>query len=164
MVFKSKTVAAHARGKDGDIVDIAAPRPPKKKGEKKAPGPKLAAEALTPASAGHNSGEAIPALVSIVDEILASDERVKEEGKLKRDLRNRAKTEFGILSSVLAYEIRLRKMDKDVRIQVESGHHDLKCMLGYQASLDLKPGTVERTENQLADPSAPKDDVINRLG
>lgn len=164
MAYKTSEKATHARGKDGDIVDISAPRPPKKKGEKKAPGPKLAAEALTPAGAGHNSGEAIPALIGIVDEILASAERVKEEGKLTRDLRNRAKSEFGVLSSVLAHEIRLRKMDKDVRIQFESGHHDFKGMLGYQASLDLKPGTVERTENQLADPSAPKDDVINRLG
>lgn len=143
---------------------VKAKKAAKPKKEKKAPGPKLVAAKLKPATVGHNSGEAIPALIELVDEILASDERVKNEGKLKRDLRNRAKTEFGILSSVLAQEIRLRKMDKDVRIQFESGCHDIKQMLGYQTALDLKPGTVARTEEELVDPGAPKDDVINRQG
>lgn len=165
MVFKKAETKIVGEG----VLDQAAPKPKKekkKKAAKKAPGPKLVAGALTPAAAtvGHNSGEAIPALKEIIDEILASDDRVKNEGKLKRDLRNRAKTEFNVLSSVLAHEIRLRKMDKDVRIQFESGHHDLKTMTGYQQELDLKPGTVARTEEQLTDPGAPKDDVINRAG
>lgn len=149
------------------VEDQAAPKPKKSKKakkEKKAPGPKLVPTDIKPPPVGHNSGESIPALKEIITEILASDERVKNEGKLKRDLRNRAKTEFNVLSSVLAHEIRLRKMDKDVRIQFESGHHDLKTMTGYQQELDLRPTTVARTEEELVDPGAPKDDVINRAG
>lgn len=90
---------------------------------------------------GHNSGQVIPELQKIVTEILASSERMKNEAKVQRDLRNRAKSEFGVLSGPLAHEIRLRKMDKDVRVQFESSHTDLKVALGYQPSLDFQGGT-----------------------
>lgn len=114
-------------------------------------------------AAGHNSGKN-PRMIEIVDEILANNERVIELNKANRDLRNEAKTSFGVLAGPLAHEIRLRKMDDDVRVQFESGHHDLKEMLGYQESLDLKPGTVARTEHEFANPSNPDpDDEANRL-
>lgn len=163
MVFKKKLDLVTGESD----ADKAAPKPKKakkQKAPKAPPGPKLIPANLTPAPAGHNSGEAIPALRGIIDEILAFAEQKKNIAKAERDLRNRAKTEFNVLSSVLAHEIRLRKMDNDVRIQFESGHHDLKVMTGYQQELDLKPGTIARTEEELVDPGAPKDDVINRAG
>lgn len=132
--------------------DIAAPKPPKGKKDKKAPGPKLAAENLTTAFVGHNSG-AIPRVVELMDRDLEIDAQKKELGKEQRDIRNMAKTEFGILSWNWNQEKAARKVDKDVRIQRESGAVDLKNMLGYQAELDLKPNTVARTEQEFADPS-----------
>lgn len=103
--------------------------------------------------AGHNSGEN-PQLVEIFELDAEYQDKIKEINKARRDLRNRAKTEFNVLSSVYQHEIKLRKMDRDVRIQFESGHHDIKGMLGYQASLDLQAGTVARTEEEYLDPSA----------
>lgn len=148
----------------GDKADRAAPKPPKSKKENKAPGPKLAAENLTKAYVGHNSG-AIPTVVQLMDETLSIDNQLKELNKAKRDIRNRAKTEFGILSWNWGHEVAMRKKDKDVRIQLESGAVDLKNMLGYQASLDLKPTTVARTEEEYADPSNKATaDVIKREG
>lgn len=111
---------------------------PKKAKEKKKAAPKLVAAGI-----GHNSGQVVPELVKIVDEILASAERQKQEGRNQRDLRNRAKSEFGILSTVLAHEIGLRKKDPDVRAQFESGHRDLKSALGYQEILTFDNPNVE---------------------
>lgn len=111
---------------------------PKKEKTAKAAGPKTVDK---PAGIGHNSGAVIPELVTIIDEILASSARQKAEAKLQRDLRNRAKSEFGVLSGPLAHEIRLRKMDSDVRVQFESGHNDLKAALGYQPELDFVGAT-----------------------
>lgn len=85
---------------------------------------------------GHN-GQVIPGLVALVDELLGIDKQVKALGKAARDLRNRAKTEFSILSGPLAHELRLRKMDVDARVQFESSHEDLKTSLGYQPSIDF---------------------------
>lgn len=117
---------------------------------------------------GHNSGQVIPELVNLVDELLASSERQKREGQLQRDLRNRAKSEFGVLSGPLSHEIRLRKMDKDVRVQFESGHGDLKQALGYQPELDFQDGVptkasakAQPSEAQMAskDPSPQRFEV-----
>jgi hypothetical protein len=117
---------------------------------------------------GHNSGQVIPELVNLVDELLASAARQKREGQLQRDLRNRAKTEFGVLSGPLSHEIRLRKMDKDVRVQFESGHGDLKQALGYQPELDFQDGVptkasakAQPSEAQMAskDPSPDRYEV-----
>lgn len=104
------------------------------------------------AGIGHNSGKVIPELVNIVKEILASSERQKTEAKLQRDLRNRAKSEFGILSSALQYEISLQKKDPDVRVQHEQGHADLKTALGYQPELDFV-GAVPTNASLKAQPS-----------
>lgn len=148
--------------------DVVAPKAKKpKKAKDKGPlGPKLVAGAVKPplAGKGHNSGEKIPALVELMDEDIALDLKKKEIGKAQRDIRNRAKNEFGVLAWNWNHEKQMRKVDKDVRIQRESGSVDLKNMLGFQIELDLKPDTVERTENQLADPGAPRDDIINRMG
>lgn len=102
--------------------------------------------------AGNNSG-VVPGMVEIVDEILALDEKIKELNKAKRDLRNKAKNEFGVLAFNLNEEVRFRKLDRDVRIQYESGRVDLQAMLGYQASLDLLPDSTPRTEEEYENPS-----------
>lgn len=134
----------------------------KAKKEKKTPKPKLVANTAAPGRLGHNSGEPIPALVDLIDESLRIDDEKKALGKADRDIRNTAKTQFGILAWNWNYEKSMRKVDRDVRIQRESGIIDLKNMLGYQISLDLQPGTVARTEEELADPSADKNDEVNR--
>lgn len=102
--------------------------------------------------AGDNSG-VVPGMVEIVEEILSIDEKIKELNKAKRDLRNKAKNEFGVLAFNLNEEVRFRKLDRDVRIQYESGRVDLQAMLGYQASLDLLPGSTARTEEEYENPS-----------
>ena len=117
--------------------------------EQKNPGPRLKADKLQPqpGQIGHNSQE-IPELKGMMDEYLASCERQKAEAKLQRDIRNRAKTEFGVLSSAWAHEVRLRKMDEDVRVQFEEGHKDLKCALGYQLPLFADSEYEEHDETQ----------------
>lgn len=107
----------------------------KDKGAKK-PGPKLAKDTIVP-GVGHNSGQKIPGVIKLVDELLHIGEQKKSLGKAERDLRNKAKSEFGIMSGPLAHEMRLRKMDDDVRVQFESNHSDLKVALGYQPELDF---------------------------
>lgn len=151
MVFKAKKVD---QDQEEGEQDIPAPKAKKeKKVATKKHGPKLLPNNLAAPPAGHNSGETNPAVVEILDEIMASKERVKTEGKLQRDCRNRLKTEFGILSSVTAHEIRMRTLDPDVRIQFESGCADIKVMTGYQFAMDLKKDTVARTEEEFVDPA-----------
>lgn len=132
---------------------------PKAKRGAKAEKPKKERPKLEPAKIkhgiGHNSGQVIPELVKLVDELLASGERQKHEGQLQRDLRNRAKSEFGVLSGPLSHEIRLRKMDKDVRVQFESSHQDLKGALGYQPELDFQGGVPTKASVK-AQPSEAK--------
>lgn len=148
--------------------DIASPKPAK--GKKKVHGPKLAVETPAHAFSGHNSG-VIPRVVELMDRDLEIDAKKKELSKEQRDIRNMAKTEFGILAWNWNHEKAARKVDKDVRIQRESGAVDLKNMLGYQAELDLSPTTVARTEQEYADPSnkvlpedAGREDIIKREG
>lgn len=128
--------------------DIAAPEGKAKKPKKDKPA--LVANSLS--RAGHNSG-AIPELVKLKEEFLALDEKIKALGKAKRDIRNKVKQEYSVLSFNWNEEIRMAKLQNDVRIQYESGRKDLQNMLGYQASLDLAPGTTPRTEEEFADPS-----------
>lgn len=125
------------------MTDKPAPKAHAKKGKDKAPkqpGPRLVGKDVRP-SIGHNSGQVIPELVKLVGELLAIGEQKKALGKAERDLRNKAKVEFGVLSGPLAHEMRLRKMDGDVRVQFESSHADLKRSLGYQPELDFQAGT-----------------------
>ncbi len=105
------------------------------------------------AAPGHNSAGVIEDVKAKVAEYLASCERQKAEAKLQREIKAFLKTGYGIRSSVFSHEVRLRKMELDERIQFESGHQDLKIALGYQAELDLKAGTVARTEEEYVDPS-----------
>lgn len=142
------------------MTDRAAPKAKTTKGKKaakKPTGPKLVASNVKP-GVGHNSnGEVVPGFVNLVDELLAINAQKKALGEAERTLRNKAKSEFGVLSGVLAHEMRLRKMDSDVRVQFESNHQDVKKMLGYQPELDFVGGTptkasvaVQPTEAELA--------------
>lgn len=119
---------------------------------------KKPAKPATPrATIGHNSnGEVIPGLVTLVQEYLHIEEQRKALSKSGRDVRNQAKTEFGILSSVWNEEIKKQKMDGDVRVQYESGQEDIKRALGYQAELDFVDGkptkasaSQQRSEEEL---------------
>lgn len=101
---------------------------------------------------GSNSG-VVPAVVEIIEEILSIDDKIKELGKAKRELRNKAKEEHGILAFNLNEELRMRKLADDTRKQYESGRVDLQVMTGYQAALDLRIGTTPRTEEEYVDPS-----------
>jgi hypothetical protein len=123
---------------------------PKLKPAKKLSADKV--EKMEVVGTGDNSGVVV-GMVEIVDEILILDEKIKELNKAKRDLRNKAKNEFGVLAFNLNEEVRFRKLDRDVRIQYESGRVDLQTMLGYQASLDLLDNTVARTEEEYENPS-----------
>lgn len=124
----------------------------KPKAKKKAKAEKVADIKL--AAPGHNTGTVIPEVVEKVNEYLESWHRQKAEAKLQRDIKAHLKQQYQISSAVFSHEIRLQKMASDARIQFESGHHDLKTAMGYQASLDLHPGTVARTEQEYVDPGA----------
>lgn len=130
------------------------PTKAKAKDEKKVPGPKLVAKDIVP-GIGHNgpyTGEKNPEAVKCLDELLAIQVQKKALGKAERDVRNRFKSEFGILASSVSRELTLRKLDTDVRVQVETNHEDLKKMLGYQPSLDFT-GTGITTASAKAQPS-----------
>ena len=114
-------------------------------------GPKLVAKDIKPGM-GHNSGEKHPEVIKCNDEIMHKQEQKKSIAKAERDIRNRLKTEFGILSTSVAREVALRKLDPDVRVQVESNHEDLKKMLGYQPQLDFVAGHAT-SASQKAQPS-----------
>jgi hypothetical protein len=75
-------------------------------------------------------------------------------------MRNRLKTEFGILASSVAREVALRKLDVDVRVQVETNHEDFKKMLGYQPSLDFA-GAEPTSTSVKAQPSEAQLDARN---
>lgn len=131
-------------------------KPAKDKGAKKAPGPKLVAKDVTP-GVGHNSvpnnGEKNPEAIAMFDELYQLESVQKKAiAKACRDLRNGLKTKFNILSSSVARELALRKLDADVRVQVETNHDDFKRMLGYQPSLDFTNG-VATTASAKAQPS-----------
>lgn len=121
----------------------------------------LVGNSLKPRAAGHNS-QINTALVEIFEEHEDLDSKIKELQAAKRQLRNKAKTEHDIQLKAFNHEISLRKLDRDVRIQFESNHHDLKIATGYQASLDLHADTIARTEQEYMDPSAVAGNLITR--
>lgn len=84
---------------------------------------------------GHNGGT--DALQQIFTDYAHLEENKKQLSKAQRDLRAKAKQEFNIASSVFAHEVRLQKMDSDVRIQFEEGHAGLKEQLGIQFTLGI---------------------------
>lgn len=125
------------------MTDKAAPKGKKHTAEK-ATGPKLVAKDITP-GIGHNhpnNGEKNPEAVKCLEELMEYQEQKKAIAKAERDVRNRLKSEFGILASSVAREVALRKLDADVRVQVETNHEDFKKMLGYQPSLDFVNGVA----------------------
>ena len=140
------------------MTDRAAPKAKKDKADKadkpKKTGPKLVVADLKGIGHNSNNGEVIPGLVKIVDELLHLNAQKAQIGKAERDLRNRAKSEFGILSGPLAHEMRLRKMDTDVREQFESAHRDLKIALGYQTEMEF---LRKSEEEQIKGPQIVKD-------
>lgn len=129
------------------MTDRAAPKSKKPAKDKATgtPGPKLVDKNAHP-GIGHNepphTGEKNPEAVKIVDEIIALEKQKKSIGKAVGTLRNRLRTEFSILASSVARELALRKLDADVRVQVETNHEDFKKMLGYQPSLDFQDGVA----------------------
>lgn len=135
------------------MTDRAAPKAkkPAKDTGKKTPGPKLVDKDIKP-GVGHNgapmTGEKNPEAVKIVDEIIALEGQKKSVGKAIGTLRNRLRTEFSILASSVSREIALRKLDPDVRVQVETNHEDFKKMLGYQPSLDFQDGIATSATNK----------------
>jgi hypothetical protein len=122
----------------------AAPKSSKKDGTAKKAGPKLVVADLKP-GIGHNSGEKNPEAIKCIEELMQFQAQKKSIAKAERDVRNRLKSEFGILSTSVAREVALRKLDPDVRVQVESNHEDFKKMLGYQPQLDFVAGQTQPT-------------------
>jgi len=125
------------------MTDRAAPKAKKAKAQKgkQLPGPKLVAGDITP-GIGHNfnNGEKHPEAIKRMEEIIALETQKKSITKSIGTLRNSLRTEFGILASSVARELALRKLDPDVRVQVETNHEDFKKMLGYQPSLEFVDG------------------------
>jgi hypothetical protein len=139
------------------MTDRAAPKGKKKPakdlndGPERRPKPKVVS--ISP-GIGHNqphTGEVNPEAVKRLEELMALQEQKKAIAKAERDVRNSLKTEFGILASSVAREVALRKLDADVRVQVETNHEDFKKMLGYQPSLDFVGG-VATEASQKAQP------------
>lgn len=120
------------------------------------PGPKLVSTDVKPAI-GHNSnnGEKHPEVIKRIEELMAFQGQKKAIAKAERDVRNSLKTEFNILSSSIAREIAMRKLDPDVRVQVEVNYEDLKKMTGYQPSLDFS-GSNPTDASVKAQPSEEK--------
>lgn len=144
-------------------VETGSDQPAKVRGKKKAKltDASIRNDAKLAGSPGHNS-QVVPELLELMDEDLALDEKKKELGKAQLAIRNRVKAEFGVPKKTWNAEKALRKLDAEVRVQHEASLHDLKGMLGYQASLDLQPGTVARTEDEHADPSAAAGRLMQR--
>lgn len=122
--------------------------------------PKEPKETKAPA-AGHNS-MTVPEVVAAKDEWLDLDLKQKELGKAKREIGARMKDRFSIPKGNWNEEMKKQKMARDARIQFEAQAHDLKGMLGYQASLDLQEGTVPRTEEEYLDPAVQARQLITK--
>lgn len=135
--------------------DRAAPKrkkPAKDKATKKVPGPKLVTVAPGIGHNGPHTGEKNPEAIKCMDELIEFQAQKKALAKAERDVRNRLKTEFGILASSVAREVALRKLDADVRVQVETNHEDFKKMLGYQPQLDFADGSTPTNASVKAQP------------
>lgn len=78
-----------------------------------------------------------PAFIKIMEEHELYDENKKQLSKAQRDLRAKAKEEMGVSSKVFMLQVAMRKLDPDVRKQVEQGIMDTNVMLGYQFALAL---------------------------
>jgi uncharacterized protein (UPF0335 family) len=113
----------------------AATKTPKKPEKEKKPNVKLAKD--NQPKIGHNSGQFNAPLAKLFTDYERLEANKKEIGKAQRDIRAKAKEEFGIQIKNFSQEIAMRKLDPDVRIQFEQGVQDLKGMLGYQFAFNI---------------------------
>ena len=112
------------------------------------------AKADTVPGKGHNRGQVNEALQEIFSDYRKMDEDKKAISKAQRDLRAKAKDEHNVSSANFNHEVKLQKLDSDVRVMFETGAHDLKQMLGIQLSLDLASDHDGDDEDDDADPDA----------
>lgn len=121
----------------------------------------VAVEGGSEGHVGHNS-KPIPELIEIFKKYLGFEDQKKEIAKKQRDLRNRAKKEFGVLGSSFQHEIAMQKLDKDVRVQQMINHQDLMVALGVQHELDFAGGkpTSASERAQPAEADMPANDDL----
>jgi hypothetical protein len=99
--------------------------------------PELAVD-NAPATEGHNSTGLInEPLLQIFTDWEALELQKKEITKAQNQLKAKAKTEHNIPKMNFAQEIRLRKMDSEVRAHFEATQKDLQVAIGYQMALDI---------------------------
>lgn len=67
---------------------------------------------------------------------LEADNKAINESK--REIRNIAKEKHGVLKSVFAHEIRMQKLDPDVRQQFEIACKDIKVAIGIEDLLNTE--------------------------
>lgn len=103
------------------------------------------------AKEGHNSGVVNPEVQKLFSDHEAIQESIKTLQKDQKSLRVRAKDEFGIPTRVFTIEMSMRKLDPNVRAEIEQAHADLKAMTGYQMALNLLPHS-EGSEGEENDP------------
>lgn len=95
------------------------------------------------AKEGHNSGAVNPEVQSLFAEHEAIHANIKILQKDQKALRVKAKDEFGIPTRVFTIIMGMRKLDPNVRAELESSILDTNAMLGYQMSLNLLPPATE---------------------
>lgn len=93
------------------------------------------------AKEGHNSGGINPEVQNLFAEDEKLEESIKTLQKDRKSIRVRAKEEFGIPLRVWSIEKSMRKLDVNVRAEIEQAHADLKAMTGYQMAMNLVPPT-----------------------
>lgn len=96
------------------------------------------------AAEGHNAKGAInEPLKQLFTDFEALEEQKKQISTAQSQIKARAKTEHNIPKTVFSAEIRLRKMDADVRAHFENNLKDLQNAIGYQMALDLAANSNE---------------------
>ncbi len=96
---------------------------------------------------GHNSGLINPLIQEIYSGYEQIEESIKALNKDKKALRVKAKEEFGVPTRVFSIELSMRKLDPNVRAEIEIAHQDLKAMLGYQMALNFHDDNVKSEKN-----------------
>lgn len=155
---RNQPKAPKAKAATADL-KLATNAKPAKEPKTKAP----KAEAAAAPGHGHNSGgKEIPEVKKKLEEILALDHKKKLLSQESNEIRNYLKEKYSLQKGVVNHEVKMMKLEKTVRVQFESAHHDLKVMTGYQMALDLKPDTIPRSEDEYVDPNDPEAEA-NRL-
>lgn len=99
------------------------------------------------AAVGHNSGLVNPLVQEMYKQHEELAQSIKALQKDQKAIRVKAKDEFGIATRVFSIELQLRKLDVNVRAEIEQGHADLKAMLGYQMALQLAAPEPTETDS-----------------